>query len=160
MRMILALAAVAFVCAAPAWAQSAQQEATLTPAARAELDTFATGIATSDGSLVIAGHADASERDGVALSNDRAGIVRDYLASRGVSASRITVLAYGAERPLPSGGQAANNRRVEIEVGESSGWYAAPTLSHFNPLAYDAERNAQAVLTPAYDGQEDDQACG
>lgn len=128
MRKILAIAAVALMCAAPASAQTAlsvvfaHNEAALTPASRADLDLFATDIAASDGSLVIAGHADASERSAVPLSNNRAGVVRDYLVSRGVSTSRITVLAFGAERPLLTNGQTANHRRVEIEVGASSGW--------------------------------------
>lgn len=125
MRIVFALAAAVFLCAAPAAAQSvlnvafAQNEAVLSAAERARLDAFATGVATSDGSLVLAGHADASETDAVLLSNRRAGAVRDYLASKGVSTSRISTLAYGSERPALGGGQ---NRRVDISVGAASGW--------------------------------------
>jgi outer membrane protein OmpA-like peptidoglycan-associated protein len=128
MRAILAIAATFILCAAPASAQDAlsvgfaRQDASLTPTARAELDAFAAQIAAGDGALILAGHADASEPDAVLLSNRRAGAVRDHLVSRGVSASRITTLAYGSERPTIGATDPAQSRRVELTVGPSSGW--------------------------------------
>jgi outer membrane protein OmpA-like peptidoglycan-associated protein len=128
MRSIFLLAAAIFLCAAPAAAQSvasvvfARNDASLTPAARAELDAFAREISVGDGALILAGHADASEPDAVLLSNRRASAVRDYLVSRGVSASRTTTLAYGSERPAIGATDLAQSRRVELTVGPSSGW--------------------------------------
>lgn len=128
MRTVLAVFAAVLLSAAPASAQSAARvafahnEISLAPAVQAQLDTIATDMALRDGALILAGHTDASERDGVVLSNRRAGAVRDYLVARGVSASRITTLGYCSERPLIGGAQPAQNRRVEINVGPASGW--------------------------------------
>lgn len=128
MRAIFAIAAAILLCAGPASAQGvlsvgfARNDASLAPAARAELDAFAAQIAAGDGALILAGHAEASEPDAVLLSNRRAGAVRDYLVSSGVSASRITTLAYGSERPAIGATDPAQSRRVELTVGPSSGW--------------------------------------
>jgi outer membrane protein OmpA-like peptidoglycan-associated protein len=48
------------------------------------------------------------------LSEARAKAVRDYLASKGVSASRLTTTGFGAEKP--KGQVKSKNRRVEIVV--------------------------------------------
>lgn len=53
------------------------------------------------------------------LSEDRAFRVRDYLSSRGVAVQRMSVIGYGASRPIASNDTAAGraqNRRVEITI--------------------------------------------
>lgn len=129
MRHLFALAIAMFLCAAPASAQDApslivrfaQNEAVLSADARAQIDALAASVGASDSSLVLAGHAEASEPNAVHLSNNRASAVRDYLASKGVATFRLTTMAYGSERPV-IGGALSQNRRVEITVGAASGW--------------------------------------
>jgi len=51
------------------------------------------------------------------LSERRADTVRDYMVSKGISASRITTRGFGEARPVASNQTAdgrAENRRVEI----------------------------------------------
>ena len=73
--------------------------------------------------LTIVGHTDSTGSDAIndPLSRERAMAVRDYLASRGVSASRVTVAGRGSREPVASNdsdsGRAAN-RRVEIFLSE------------------------------------------
>jgi len=53
------------------------------------------------------------------LSERRAGTVRDYMVSKGISASRITTRGFGKARPVASNQTAegrAENRRVEISA--------------------------------------------
>ena len=53
------------------------------------------------------------------LSEDRAFRVRDYLSTRGVAVQRMSVIGYGASRPIASNDTAAGraqNRRVEITI--------------------------------------------
>ena len=53
------------------------------------------------------------------LSEDRAFRVRDYLSTRGVAVQRMSVIGYGASRPIASNDTAtgrAQNRRVEITI--------------------------------------------
>ena len=73
--------------------------------------------------MSIIGHTDSSGSDAVnnPLSLNRAASTRDYLVSRGVSASRITIDGRGSRQPLVSNDTPANrakNRRVEIFVAE------------------------------------------
>ncbi len=52
--------------------------------------------------FTIEGHADerGTREDNIALGARRAQTVRDYLASRGVSAQRMRTISYGKERPV------------------------------------------------------------
>lgn len=71
----------------------------------------------------IAGHSTRDEPQGQALSEARAGAVRDALIAAGVSPERLTAVGYGASRPLtPGRSREANerNRRVEFDVSASS----------------------------------------
>lgn len=73
--------------------------------------------------LTVVGHTDSTGSDAIndPLSRERATAVRDYLAARGVSASRISVAGRGSHEPVASNdteaGRAAN-RRVEIFLSE------------------------------------------
>ena len=53
-------------------------------------------------SFTVEGHADerGTREYNVSLSARRAQVARDYLASRGVGASRMRIVAYGKERPV------------------------------------------------------------
>jgi OOP family OmpA-OmpF porin len=67
----------------------------------------------------IAGHTDNQGGDSynLALSNDRAKSVMNFLVMRGISADRITARGYGKTRPVASNGTPegrAKNRRVEV----------------------------------------------
>ncbi len=71
------------------------------------------------GLLEIQGHCDSTGNDAIniPLSHNRAGEVRDYLISRGVSASRLTAQGYGATRPIaPNETEQGRyqNRRIDI----------------------------------------------
>ncbi|HKZ31008.1 MAG TPA: peptidoglycan-associated lipoprotein Pal [Vicinamibacteria bacterium] len=71
--------------------------------------------------VIVEGHCD--ERGTVeynlALGEQRARAVRDYLASLGVAAARLKVVSYGKERPLDPGSDEAamaRNRRAHFNV--------------------------------------------
>lgn len=71
--------------------------------------------------LVIHGHTDNTGSDAVnnPLSQNRASSVKNYLASQGISASRITAKGYGSTSPVADNSTASGreqNRRVEITV--------------------------------------------
>ncbi len=91
---------------------------------RTILDTFATGLVSNSASNVtVIGHTDSTGTDAVnnPLSLNRAASVRDYLSSRGVAASRVTIDGRGSREPIASNDTTANkakNRRVEIFVAE------------------------------------------
>ena len=88
------------------------------------LDTFASGLVNNPASNVtVIGHTDSTGSDAVnnPLSVNRAASVRDYLASRSVSASRVAIDGRGSREPLVANDTSANkakNRRVEIYVAE------------------------------------------
>jgi outer membrane protein OmpA-like peptidoglycan-associated protein len=72
-------------------------------------------------SIEIGGHTDSrgSDATNLALSQGRAGAVRDYLVSRGVPGAALTVVGYGETRPLdPAATEAAyaRNRRTEFTL--------------------------------------------
>jgi peptidoglycan-associated lipoprotein len=55
----------------------------------------------------------------LALGERRAGSVRDYLVSRGIDASRLSIISYGEERPKYDNSTEANrklNRRAALVV--------------------------------------------
>lgn len=72
--------------------------------------------------IVVEGHADErGTRDyNLALGERRANAARNYLASLGVDAARITVVSYGKERPIALGSDEAswaqNRRAVTVTV--------------------------------------------
>ena len=88
------------------------------------LDTFATGLVQNPVSTVtIIGHTDSSGSDAVnnPLSLKRANSVRDYLGTKGIASSRISIEGRGSREPLVANDTKANmakNRRVEIYVAE------------------------------------------
>ncbi len=72
-----------------------------------------------DTEVTIEGHTDAngSEESNLALSQNRANAVRDYLVSKGIKRSRLSTVGYGEEKPIdPSNNEKAwaTNRRVEF----------------------------------------------
>ena len=76
---------------------------------------------TSDSTLRIVGYTDSTGKveSNLRLSLNRANAVRDALLERGVEASRITSLGYGASNPLADNLTAegrSKNRRVEIDI--------------------------------------------
>ncbi|WP_159976268.1 MULTISPECIES: OmpA family protein [unclassified Novosphingobium] len=84
--------------------------------------TFLTG-----GPITIWGHSDSrgSDAENLAASRRRAEAARDYLESKGVAKSRITVIALGESRPIAPNRKLdgsddlegrTKNRRVEIKV--------------------------------------------
>lgn len=91
------------------------------------LDRFAQTLNANPGSTVrIIGHTDSTGTDAVnePLSVNRAASVRQYLADRGVSATRISIDGRGSREPIADNATAAGraqNRRVEIFVGEPQG---------------------------------------
>ena len=72
--------------------------------------------------ITIEGHCDerGTREYNLALGDRRANAAKNYLAARGVSASRISVISYGKERPLATGSDdaswAQNRRAVTIVV--------------------------------------------
>jgi peptidoglycan-associated lipoprotein len=97
--------------------------ATLTDEARATLEKHALWLqGHRDARVTVEGHCD--ERGttdyNLALGEQRARAARDYLASLGVSPSRMRTVSYGKERPIVKGEteQAfAQNRRAHFAVG-------------------------------------------
>jgi peptidoglycan-associated lipoprotein len=76
----------------------------LTPQARATLDKQAQWLSNYQqySQFTIEGHADerGTREYNIALGARRAQAVRDYLVSRGISASRMHTISYGKERPV------------------------------------------------------------
>ena len=72
--------------------------------------------------ITLEGHADerGTREYNLALGDRRANAAKNYLAARGVSATRITTISYGKERPVALGSDeqswAANRRAVTIVV--------------------------------------------
>ncbi len=70
----------------------------------------------------IEGHCDerGTTEYNLALGERRASSVRDYLSSQGVSASQLSTISYGEERPIAMGSDEsawAKNRRAEFVTG-------------------------------------------
>ena len=76
----------------------------LTPQSRATLDKQAQWLTNYSqyGQFTVEGHADerGTREYNIALGARRAQTVRDYLASRGIAASRMRTISYGKERPV------------------------------------------------------------
>ena len=92
----------------------------LKPESYAVLDVVAASlVANPEIRIEIAGHTDntGSAALNLRLSQARAGAVRAYLASKGVSPSRMVARGYGASSPIATNATAAGraqNRRVEL----------------------------------------------
>ncbi|AXA91651.1 OmpA family protein [Massilia sp. YMA4] len=90
------------------------------------LDRFATTLNENPATTVtIIGHTDSTGNDAInqPLSVERASHTRDYLATKGVSPTRIVVEGRGAREPIASNDDnsgRARNRRVEIYVAEAA----------------------------------------
>jgi outer membrane protein OmpA-like peptidoglycan-associated protein len=97
-------------------------KATLTPEAMAILDKAAGLLATQEKVVVeVAGHTDSvgSDTYNQGLSERRAIAVKDYLESKGITATRLTARGYGEAQPVASNDTEegrALNRRVELIV--------------------------------------------
>src|SRR5690606_340683 len=75
--------------------------------------------------IAIVGHTDSTGRDAIntPLSTTRAAATRDYLVSRGVASSRISIDGRGSREPVAENSSAsgrAQNRRVEIFIAEAA----------------------------------------
>jgi outer membrane protein OmpA-like peptidoglycan-associated protein len=95
----------------------------LLPSARNRLSEVVTALSQGEAksTIVVEGHTDSvgSATMNQELSVRRAGAVRDSLVSQGIAANRVSVMGYGATRPVSDNTTTegrANNRRVEIVV--------------------------------------------
>lgn len=94
------------------------------PELRGVLDPFAASLRDDPSARInVVGHTDSTGSDAInnPLSLERAQSVRDYLAARGVSATRIETAGRGEREPLAdnkSDAGRAKNRRVEIFLRE------------------------------------------
>lgn len=97
-------------------------KASLTAASRAELDRLAAiFIRYPDTDIIIDGHTDSVGKEDAnqRLSEQRAASVADYLASDGITRSRMQTTGYGEMRPVASNetdAGRAKNRRVELSI--------------------------------------------
>jgi outer membrane protein OmpA-like peptidoglycan-associated protein len=98
----------------------------LKPGARNTLSKIAEQLKMNpDAHIEIEGHTDSvgSETMNQTLSEKRAAAVRDYLSTRGISTSRITMAGLGESTPVASNDTAAGrqqNRRVELVIAPAS----------------------------------------
>ena len=99
-------------------------KAKLTAESEVVLDRVAASLVDwSDVNVEIAGHTDSRGADAynMKLSQARADAVRDYLASKGVAASRMTTKGYGETTPIADNktdAGRAKNRRVELAADQ------------------------------------------
>jgi peptidoglycan-associated lipoprotein len=98
----------------------------LSDQARATLDKQAQWLGNYNRyNFTVEGHADerGTREYNIALGARRAQTVREYLASRGVSAQRMRTISYGKERPVATCDDIScwsQNRRVVIVLDQSS----------------------------------------
>lgn len=93
----------------------------LKQAAKESLSKAASTLKASETNIIVQGHTDSTGSAAVnqPLSERRAGHVRDFLASSGVPASRLSAIGYGSSNPAVSNDSDANralNRRVQLEI--------------------------------------------
>lgn len=99
-----------------------QSSYTLLSSSYSELNTLADYLRKSPAvTIEIAGHTDnvGDPRLNLALSENRAKVVRHYIIQKGIAEERITAQGYGGTRPLTSNTnetERAQNRRVELIV--------------------------------------------
>ena len=101
----------------------ATNESVLTTASRDTLRKQATWLrANSEITVVLEGHADerGTREYNLALGERRANAAKDYLMTYGVSASRVSVISYGKERPVDAGSNplswSKNRRSVTVKA--------------------------------------------
>ena len=101
----------------------ATNETVLTTASRETLRKQAGWLRkNSDITIVLEGHADerGTREYNLAIGERRANAAKDYLMTYGISASRISVLSYGKERPVDSGSNplawSKNRRSVTVKA--------------------------------------------
>ena len=101
----------------------ATNETVLTTASRETLRKQAAWLRkNSDITIVLEGHADerGTREYNLAIGERRANAAKDYLMTYGISASRISVLSYGKERPVDSGSNplawSKNRRSVSVKA--------------------------------------------
>ena len=101
----------------------ATNESILTTRSRDTLRKQATWLRkNSDINIVVEGHADerGTREYNLALGERRANAVKDYLMTYGISASRISVISYGKERPVNTESTplawSQNRRSVTVKV--------------------------------------------
>ena len=94
--------------------------------AKSRLDQVAAAIKAGpeEKRITVEGHTDSKGKaaSNEVLSRNRAEAVREYLITQGVSGDRITAVGMGPRRPIVENNTAenrANNRRVEIIIGDS-----------------------------------------
>src|SRR5258705_343429 len=98
--------------------------ATIKPQMRSVLDPFVNTLKDDPNArLTIVGHTDSTGSDAVnnPLSVERAQSVRDYLAGKGVSPTRVQTAGHGEREPIADNSTdagRARNRRVEIYLRE------------------------------------------
>lgn len=94
---------------------------TIKPTAKDSLSKAAATLKASETTIIIQGHTDSTGSDAInqPLSERRAYNVRDFLASNGVPAARMSAVGYGSSRPVVANDTEANralNRRVQLEI--------------------------------------------
>ena len=101
----------------------ATNESVLTTASRDTLRKQAAWLRkNSEVTVVLEGHCDerGTREYNLALGERRANAAKDYLMTYGVSASRISVISYGKERPVDSGSNplswSKNRRSVTVKA--------------------------------------------
>ena len=101
----------------------ATNESVLTTASRETLRKQAAWLRkNSKITIVLEGHADerGTREYNLALGERRANAAKDYLMTYGISASRISVISYGKERPVDSGSNtlawSKNRRSVTVKA--------------------------------------------
>ena len=101
----------------------ATNESILTTRSRETLRKQATWLRENSGiNVVLEGHADerGTREYNLALGERRANAAKDYLMTYGVSASRISVISYGKERPVDAGSNplswSKNRRSVTVKA--------------------------------------------
>ena len=101
----------------------ATNESVLTTASRETLRAQAAWLRKNSSiNVVLEGHADerGTREYNLALGERRANAAKDYLLTYGISASRISVISYGKERPVDSGSNplswSKNRRSVTVKA--------------------------------------------
>jgi len=99
----------------------APNTAEILPRSRSELERVRQRVQQTRGDIIIVGHtARVGDRSAMyELSVERAEAVRTYLVNNGIRPSRLSVVGYGAERPVATNETRegrARNRRVEFVI--------------------------------------------
>ena len=94
-------------------------QSTLSPETRAALEAQANVLRSKGGTVRLEGHADerGSREYNLALGEQRAKAIANYLILQGIDRNRIDTVSYGEERPAALGQDEASwrlNRRVEL----------------------------------------------